>query len=102
MLHQGMVLTAFETKSVADDVATFTGVASTSDIDLADDIIEAGAFGKIDAKQVAMLRDHNPAKLIGGWHGFEQDGKHLRVEGAISLAVDVGRETYTLMKQGFL
>jgi len=102
MLCKGMLLTSFETKSVADDVATFSGVASTSDVDLADDIIEAGAFGNIDAKQVAMLRDHNPSKLIGGWEGFEQDGKNLRVEGKISLGVDIGRETYTLMKQGFL
>jgi len=102
MLCKGLVLTGFETKEVSDDVATFTGIASTSDVDLADDIIEPGAFGKIDAKHVAMLRDHNPSKLIGGWNQFEQDGKNLKVEGAISLGIDIGRETYTLMKQGFL
>jgi len=104
MLFSDMTLGRLETKAVADgdEVAHFAGVASTSDIDLVDDIIEPGAFGKIVPKDVALLRDHVGTQCIGGWTGFEQDGKHLRVEGDISLAIPLGRETYTLMKQGFL
>jgi len=104
MLFSDMTLAHLETKAVSDgdEVAHFTGVASTSDVDLVDDIIEPGAFGKINPKDVALLRDHIGSQCIGGWSSFEQDGKHLRVEGDISLAIPVGRETYTLMKQGFL
>jgi uncharacterized protein len=94
----------FETKAMADgsDRASFTGIASTADRDRARDIIEAGAFGSINPKKVRMFRDHMKEHLIGGWQKFEQDGRHLKVEGEISLLTDKGRETYALMKQGFL
>jgi len=94
----------FETKAIADgaDRASFTGIASTAERDRARDIIEAGAFGSITPKKVKMFRDHNREHLIGGWQKFEQDGKYLKVEGAISLLTDKGRETHALMKQGFL
>lgn len=98
----------FETKGIekSDDgeIALFKGVASTGDIDLHGDIIEPGAFGEINAKRIPLLRDHDCSSVIGGWKEFSQDGKHLKVAGAISLSGDVprGRETYTLMKQGFL
>lgn len=88
-------------KSDAEDVATFTGVASTSDIDLHGDIIEPNAFGKI-AKNLPMLRNHDMDQHIGGWREFEQDGKLLKVEGAVTLLTERGRETHALMKQGFL
>jgi len=94
----------FETKALRDgaDVASFAGIASTSDRDRAHDIIEAGAFGTIVAKEVRMFRDHNREHLIGGWQKFEQQGKQLTVEGVITLLTEKGRETYSLMKQGFL
>lgn len=93
----------FESKQDGEDVATFSGVASTSDLDLHGDIMEPGCFGSI-SKKLPILRDHNLNHLIGGWSEFVQDGKNLKVQGAISLSPDVpkGRETYTLMKQGFL
>jgi Escherichia/Staphylococcus phage prohead protease len=96
-----LALRNFETKSVSDDKATFSGVASTSDIDLGQDIIEAGAFGK-SLTDVVLLRDHNPSKVIGMLSEFEQDGKHLRVAGEIGFDTDTARETYTLMKRGYL
>jgi len=91
-----------KTAAESDELAHFTGTASTSDVDLVDDVIEAGAFGHIDPKRVAMLRDHIATNLIGGWSSFEQDGKSLKVEGIITLSTALGRETHTLMKQGFL
>jgi HK97 family phage prohead protease len=94
----------FETKSLAEgaDVASFTGVASTAKSDRVGDVIEAGAFGSIVPKTVKMFRDHMREHLIGGWKKFSQEGDKLMVEGVISLLTEKGRETYTLMKQGFL
>lgn len=94
----------FETKSLreADDVLTFTGIASTTDTDLAREVIEPGAFGAIEPKHIPLLRDHHRELVIGGWRKFAQDGKNLAVEGCVSLRTEKGRETAELMKQGFL
>lgn len=102
MRYADLAFEGFEQKSASDDVAVFGGVASTSDRDLAGDIIEAGAFGKVIPKSIALLRDHDPRNVIGGWTQFEQDGKHLRVEGELLLTTDKGRETHQLMKRGYL
>lgn len=93
----------FETKSSSDDMAQFSGVLSTAEKDLHDDIMEPGCFGK-DLHNIPLLRDHSASKLIGKMTRFDQDGDKLRVDGVITLAesVPIGRETYTLMKQGLL
>jgi len=93
----------FETKSSDDDTATFSGVLSTGEKDLHDDIIEPGAFGK-DLHNIPLLRDHNPSKQIGILNRFDQDGDKLRVDGKIILSPDVqiARETYALMKAKML
>lgn len=93
----------FETKAASDDTAQFSGVLSTAEKDLHDDIIEPGAFGA-SLSSIPLLRDHDSSKLIGKLTRFDQDGDKLRVDGLVTLAADVpiGRETYTLMKQGFL
>jgi uncharacterized protein len=102
---------AFEIKSEKDSVATFKGAASTSDVDLHNDVIEAGAFDPIATKaspdgelipDVLMLRDHDRAQIIGGWKSFEQKGARLLVEGELTLEVEKARETYALMKRGYL
>src|SRR5262245_12719864 len=103
MFYAHGMVTEIKAAGEGDDDVAFTGIASTSDSDLADDIIEAGAFGNIDAKRVALLRDHNPTAVIGGWNSFEQDGKNLKVAGTLAIGVtDLARETYALMKRGFL
>lgn len=100
--------TAFETKAVSDDVASFTGVASTSHTDRHNDVIEAGAFDPIRTKadgtpDIKMLRDHNREHVIGGWQSFQQDGKQLKVEGVLCLAANPkAQETYELLKRGFI
>jgi len=98
---------AFETKAEREDVATFSGIASTSDVDLTNDVIEAGAFDPIARKHngdpdVLMLRDHDRTQVIGGWKHFEQSGRQLHVEGELCLEVEKARETYALLKRGFL
>jgi uncharacterized protein len=111
MLYQDLVFNGgegggLETKALADgaNYAIFTGVASTAQRDRARDIIAPGAFGKVNAKQIKMYRDHNRDNVIGRWQRFEQQDKELHVEGGILLDPDVpkGRETYALMKAGIL
>src|SRR5262249_50585262 len=84
------------------DIARFTGIASTADKDLTDDIIEAGAFGEISPEDISLLRDHHPGQVIGKWLKFEQKGKRLEVEGEIGLDIEKGLETYKLMKHGYI
>src|SRR5262245_21107319 len=107
LLHQD--LTGVETKSLREakdsdnqDIALFTGVASTADKDLTDDIIEAGAFGEIDPEEIRLFRDHDQGKVVGKWLNFEQKGKRLEVEGEIGLDLAIGLETYKLMKHGYI
>lgn len=101
----------FEVKSEGDNVARFTGVASTSDEDQHGDIIAIGAFDPIASKMapdgksipdVMMLRDHDRGEVIGGWQSFAQQGRQLKVEGELCLDVSKARETHTLMKRGYL
>jgi len=98
---------AYQTKAEDSNVATFSGVASTSDVDKLNEVIEAGAFLPIARKDngdpdVLMLRDHDRTQIIGGWKSFAQQGPRLVVEGELCLDVEKARETYALMKRGFL
>jgi uncharacterized protein len=105
--HYSDLTCDFETKAEANDTATFSGIASTSDVDAHNDIVEAGAFAPIPMKSngepdVLMLRDHDRSQIVGGWTRFEQRGGELHVEGELCLAVEKARETYALMRRGFL
>lgn len=99
-----------EIRSEGGETASFHGIASTDDIDLHDSVIEPGCFLPILMRtrsgatrpDVQMLRDHDDRDVVGGWTRIEQDGKALLVEGELALDVPKGRETYTLMKRGFL
>src|SRR5215472_13808064 len=97
----------FETKDEGTEKATFSGIASTADADSHNDVIEAGAFDPIARKSngepdVTMLRDHDRSQVIGGWTAFRQIGRQLHVEGELCLTVEKARETYALLKRGFL
>lgn len=104
MLYQDLTGGGIETKSLVEDkdVARFTGIATTADKDLTDDIIEAGAFGEVDTASIALLRDHHPGQVIGKWNKLEQKGKRLEVEGELGLDIEKGLETYKLMKHGYI
>jgi len=98
---------SFETKSLTDDVAMFTGIASTADADAHNDVIEPGAFDPIAKNShgdpdVLMLRDHDRSHVIGGWKSIVQQGRQVRVEGELVLQVEKARETYALLKKGYL
>jgi HK97 family phage prohead protease len=107
MRYYSELTCTFETKSANDDTATFTGIASTSDTDSDNDVIAAGAFDPIAMKatgepDVLMLRDHDRTQVVGGWKSFTQQGSQLVVEGELCLQVAKARETYALLKRGFL
>src|SRR5215831_868509 len=102
---------AFEVKSEDEKVASFSGIASTSDVDKHNDVIVPGAFDPIPTKMgpsgllpdVALLRDHERELVIGGWRRFQQHGSELHVDGELLIHdVPKARETYALMKRGYL
>ena len=98
---------AFETNQEKSDAATFSGVASTDDLDAQRDIIEAGAFNPIPKTEegmpdVKLFRDHDRTQLVGGWTSVVQKGARLLVEGELVLEVEKARETYALMKRRYL
>jgi len=106
MYHQ-LLDCAFETRESKEDTASFSGVASTSDVDLHSDIIEAGAFDPIAKKangdpDIGMFGDHDRSQIVGGWRSVVQQGKKLHVEGELVLDVEKTRETYALLKRGYL
>jgi len=90
----------FECRDEGDDVAAFTGIASTNREDAYGTVIEPGAFEPIG--HVVLLRDHNKSWVLGGFRSFEQHGNELLVEGELNLGVEKARETYALMKRGHL
>jgi HK97 family phage prohead protease len=105
--HCSSLTCSYEIKSQQDNVASFTGVASTNEIDQHNDVIEAGAFLPIARKldgnpDVLMLRDHDRSQVIGGWKSFTQQNHQLIVEGELCLEVEKARETYALLKRGYL
>jgi len=107
MLRYQCLNCSFEATEAKNETATFSGVASTSDLDSQSDIIEAGAFFPIAQKSggepdVAMFRDHDRTQVVGGWKSFTQKGSRLHVEGELALEVEKARETYALLKRGYL
>jgi len=106
-MFQKLLCCEFETKEAKEETAAFSGVASTSDIDSHCDIIEAGAFDPIAKRangepDVAMFRDHDRSQVVGGWRSVKQQGQQLIVEGELVLEVEKARETYALLKRGYL
>lgn len=86
------------------DRGTFSGYASVYNVvdhDL--DMVMPGAFpSDIDPRKVKLLRQHKQADLIGVWKSITVDSRGLKVVGELNLDVALGRETYSLMKQGAL
>lgn len=86
---------------------TFSGYASLFDkVDLANDMVEAGAFarslGQRGASGVRMLYQHDPAEPIGHWIDIYEDSRGLHVHGRLTPGVARAREVLELMRSGAL
>lgn len=98
----------FELKSL-DDTGKFTGYGSVfGEIDSYRDKVMKGAFKNTLARfkqlkrKVPMLWQHNSRQPMGVYSDIKEDDHGLWVEGEINMDTQVGREGYSLMKQGAL
>lgn len=96
---------ALDTKAISED-GTFSGYASTWQVDQGRDQVVKGAFAKSLAERpairVKMLRDHLRDQVVGIWTGLTEDSRGLKATGKIVLETTLGRETHALMKAGAL
>lgn len=96
----------FELKSIDEVTGHFTGYASVfGNVDLGGDIVEPGAFKRTiehTKGQVPILFMHDPTKPVGLGASATEDGKGLLVEGDLDMNTQLGRETYSGMKMGYI
>lgn len=98
------VIAPIQIKSAEQD-GTFTGYAAVfGNVDLGDDIIQAGAFkqAKTTSDGKVRIAIHHRLDQLAGKATFHQDDHGLRVEGKLSLGVSYVRDAYELMKDGVL
>ena len=91
------------TVKAADD-GTIEGYGSVFDVtDLGGDVVAPGAFAAslASGRRPKMLRDHDPAKVIGTWDEVREDDRGLRLKGRL-VNTPLGQETRTLVQAGAL
>ncbi len=97
---------SFHLKMVEEEedgkIGVVKGYASTfGNVDLGNDVVEAGAFTKSIAEMKAfpLLIDHSPKmRDLVGFQTFTTDAKGLFADMKINLEKQVGRETYSDLK----
>lgn len=101
MLRTDFALADLVVKDAEADsgLGVFHGVASTPDLDLGGDRVEAGAFGKIDPGTIPLLWAHDMKSPIGGWRDIDTSGRSMKVEGELNLDVPLGAQTHALLKR---
>lgn len=94
---------AFSELNLDEEKGIFTGYASTfGNTDLVNDIIEKGAFMEsLQKNKIKLLWQHEWDKPIGIVKAME-DEKGLYVEASLNLDTQLGKEAYSLLKQGAL
>jgi uncharacterized protein len=72
--------------------------------DLAGDIVERGAFAQtlkaIPARDIAMLFQHDPSRVIGRWTDAKEDSEGLWMQGVIDLGHPAARAVLRLIQSG--
>ena len=86
---------------------TFCGYASLfGKADLADDVVEPGAFSRAIRKRgtggIRMLYQHDPTEPIGTWTDIAEDERGLLVRGRLTPGVARAAEVLELMRAGAL
>lgn len=94
----------FELKAV-DDSGNFEGYAAVfNNVDLGDDVIQAGAFTRVKTTRGGKLKlalYHDLTRLVGA-ADYTQDDHGLLLKGQVNLNVSYARDGYELMKAGIL
>jgi len=91
-----------ETKFVADDAGTVTGIAwPAAGPDRTGDVVEKSALQGVAGKTIPMLWAHDQRDTIGVWEHLAATEKGLEVRGRLLLAeVGRAREVHALAKAG--
>lgn len=85
-----------------DDSGSFSGIASTDDLDYSGDVVLHGAI-HWDAEQLpVLLFNHDTAQVIGVIETLEWQDAGLFVSGSLALDTTKGQEVYTLLRKGAL
>ncbi len=92
----------FDIKSVEDNGIVEGYAAVFGNKDLGDDIIDPGAFKKTinERKNVPLLWYHQPPEVLGLVFEMEEDNKGLKSRSQINLDTQLGREKFSLIRQG--
>ena len=88
-----------------DEKGEFEGYASVfNNVDRHGDIVMPGAFRKTISENpsVPILWQHDQTKPIGVTMAIREDQNGLLVKGQLNLDTQLGREAYSLLKQGAL
>jgi uncharacterized protein len=91
--------------SVSGSGLVIGGYASLFGVpDLAGDIVERGAFASslkaIPARDIAMLFQHDPSRVIGRWTDAREDSEGLWMQGLIDPASPAANAVLRLIKSG--
>lgn len=92
----------FDIKSVEDNGIVEGYAAVFGNKDLGNDIIDPGAFKKTinERKNVPLLWYHQPPEVLGLVFEMEEDNKGLKSRSQINLDTQLGREKFSLIRQG--
>lgn len=100
----------FALKALNED-GTFEGYLSTfGNVDRGMDMVMPGAFRRTLKERkfsaIKLLRDHDTRKIVGQWLDLQEDERGLKGTGKLFAigedAIQLAKETYTLMKAGAL
>ena len=106
------MLNTLDLKFAADQLdakanGCFAGIASTSTVDLGQDVVAESAFadsisrrGLAGPQAVKMLWQHDANKPAGRWTVMQQRDDGLHVEGQINLKTVIGQQAYEHVKAG--
>lgn len=98
-IQKDIELDNFEIKQESEERAVMGYASTFGNKDAANDIIEKGAFGKLNPRKIKFLYQHEVKMPIGVIKELREDDKGLYMEAKFS-ETTLGNDTYTLMKDG--
>ncbi len=83
-----------------DESGTFTGIASTDDVDYGGDVVANGSIKWDQSQLPPLLFNHDPAEVVGVISALEWQSDGLHVSGQLALEVPKAAELYSLIRRG--